>query len=276
MARNSYSVSIPKFEANVICEDAAASSPSRIVISDGSGGGGVYAEKWSRYLVDSIPSIPIRTFEDLDRWIAGIWEPYYQSCESMAKQTDGMTLRKFYEEGSFATIAAAWKIDDKAYWVTYGDSVVFHYIKDSGILEWSTMRLTDFKDPPYLIGCSTPLKLQGFHSGQFELSTSSILFAASDALAHYIIMMFEVVNRKLFNSELTQAVNAHTKESSYIKAAMGKRRRTFSPILGKILSSSRNRANFFRHMEALYRRGLIANDDYSFTYVIPECSCNNQ
>lgn len=276
MARNSYSVSISKFESNVICEDAASSSPLCVVVSDGSGGGGVYAEKWSKYLVESIPSDPIKTFEDLDRWVAGIWEPYYLSCENLAKQTDGMTLRKFYEEGSFATLAAAWIEEDRAYWATYGDSVVFHYIKDQGILEWSTMRLTDFKEPPYLIGCSTPLKMKGFHSGQFSLATSSILFAASDALAHYIIMMFELLNRDIFESEITQALNAHTKESSYIKAAQGKKRRSFEPVLGKIVRSSRNKANFFRHLDALYRRGLIANDDYSFAYVLPDSISNNQ
>lgn len=269
MARNYYSVSISKFESNVICEDASSSSPLCIVVSDGSGGGGIYPEKWSKYLVDSIPSNPIKSFEDLDRWIASIWEPYYLLCENLAKQTDGMTLRKFYEEGSFATLAASWIVGNKAYWATYGDSVVFHYIQDQEHLEWSVIELPDFEKPPYLIGCSMPLTTKGLNTGFFNLTPSSIVFAASDALAHYIIMMYELQNKDLFESELTKVLNSHTKEASFLKTVMSIKQVVFRKILYKIIRSSTNKANFYRHINALFRQGYIANDDYSFAFIFP-------
>ena len=48
-------------------------------------------------------------------------------------------MNKFYNEGSCATIVAAWEIDSSSCkWMAYGDSVVFHYNVQTGILEVST------------------------------------------------------------------------------------------------------------------------------------------
>ena len=58
-------VSIAKFEEGVLNEDAVFYSPSLIAVSDGAGGGGVFAEKWSQYLVDTLPPLPITSFEEL-------------------------------------------------------------------------------------------------------------------------------------------------------------------------------------------------------------------
>ena len=103
-------VSIAKFEDGVLNEDAVFYSPSLIAVSDGAGGGGVFAERWSHYLVYNLQSKPITSFEELDAWIENIWEQFYNECEAWAKkQQDGLFLKKFYDEGSFATLAALWQ-----------------------------------------------------------------------------------------------------------------------------------------------------------------------
>ena len=72
---NSKAISIGKFEANAINEDAAKATDLFIAISDGAGGGGVYAERWSNYLLDNLPDTPILSAEELDAWIEQIWVP---------------------------------------------------------------------------------------------------------------------------------------------------------------------------------------------------------
>lgn len=257
-------VSISKLEEGVINEDAAIALDSIIAVSDGAGGGGVYAERWSAYLVNHLPETPIGTFEELDSWIEQIWEPFYNDCEESAKQVGGMLLDKFYDEGSFATLATVWKQDNETYhWISYGDSVVFHYNKASGKLEHSFSKLVDFNEPPYLINCKDELNPKGFRSGIFKCSEDSIVFAASDTLSHYILMMYEVCKKESYKEELQEAINARSKNATFIKNAMNLKILDFEKeILSKLLNC-RNWMNMKRHINSLAKRSLIGFDDYS-------------
>ena len=69
-------ISLAKFEEGIVNEDAAIARKDVIAISDGAGGGGVFAERWSQYLVDHLPDKPIKNYKAFDKWIDGIWEPF--------------------------------------------------------------------------------------------------------------------------------------------------------------------------------------------------------
>ena len=79
-------ISISKFEQNCINEDAVLAKEKRIAISDGAGGGGLFAERWSQYLLAHLPDIPIENVEKFNTWIEQIWEPFYNECETDAKR----------------------------------------------------------------------------------------------------------------------------------------------------------------------------------------------
>ena len=177
-------LSIGKIGENLVNEDAAIAKSCQIAVSDGAGGGGVFADLWSRYLVENLPDDPINDFPAFDKWIDSIWEPFYNECEEKAKAEGGMLLNKFYDEGSFATLVAVWK---NGQWISYGDSVAFCYDKNTRKLQHSFGRVADFNNPPYLVNCKDPLNEQGFRSGQFDVHPNCVIFAASDALAHYIL-----------------------------------------------------------------------------------------
>ena len=252
-------LSIAKLGENLINEDAGIVKDSFIAVSDGAGGGGVFADRWSKYLVKHLPDEPIADYESFDNWIDGIWEPFYNDCEEKAKKQGGMFLNKFYDEGSFATLVAVWNTGQ---WISYGDSVAFCYNKKTGELLHSFTRLTDFNNPPFLINCKDPLEERGFKSGQFEIRPGSIVFATSDALAHYILMMYEVTHKEEFESELQEAINAQTKNSNFIKTCMSQRKIDFGDVVKK-LPMSNNAGNFRKHLESLWKKGLIAHDDYT-------------
>lgn len=258
-------ISISKFEEGVINEDAAIALDSMIAVSDGAGGGGVYAERWSAYLVNHLPETSIGTFEELDSWIEQIWEPFYNDCEESAKQEGGMLLDKFYDEGSFATLAAIWKQDNATYrWISYGDSVIFHYDKKSGKLEHSFTKLTDFNEPPYLINCKDELNPEGFRSGSFKGNADSVVFMASDTLSHYILMMYEISKNECYQKELQEAINARSKNGTFIKNAMNIKNLNFEKEVLNKLMNCRNWLNMKRHINSLVKKGLIGHDDYSF------------
>lgn len=74
-----------KFEPGCINEDAFLARDHVIAVSDGAGGGGLFAERWSRYMLDHLPDTPMLSAEDLDQWLEQIWEPFYNQCEAEAK-----------------------------------------------------------------------------------------------------------------------------------------------------------------------------------------------
>ena len=257
-------VTISKLEESTINEDAVKATDSMIAVSDGAGGGGVYAERWSAYLVNHLSEIPIKSFDELDSWIEKIWEAFYNACEETAKQEGGMLLDKFYDEGSFATLAVVWKDKDNCHWMSYGDSVIFHYDKKSGKLENSFSNLVDFNEPPYLINCKDELNPKGFRSGYFKGCKDSIIFVASDTLSHYIMMMYEVSKIDCYHEELQEAMNAHSKNGTFIKNAMNIKKLDFEKNVLNKLMNCRNWMNMKRHVSALVKKGLIGHDDYSF------------
>ena len=126
-----------------------------------------------------------------------------------------MFLNKFYDEGSFATLVAVWK---DGQWISYGDSVSFCYNRKTKELYHSFSRLADFNNLPYLINCKDPLDENGFRCGKFDVDDDCVVFAASDTLAHYILMIYEVANKDRFSEELQEAIDAQTKNSNFIKS----------------------------------------------------------
>ena len=248
-----------KWVRNPINEDAVKATPEWIAVSDGAGGGGVFADKWSSYLVEHLTDEPITSFEAFDKWIESIWEPFYNECEAKAQKDGGMLLNKFYDEGSFATLVAVWK---DGHWMSYGDSVAFCYNRKAGYLDCSCGRIVDFNNPPYLVNCKDPINENGFKSGKFEIKSDSIVFAASDALAHYILMMYEASNKDLFSEELLEATDAQTKNSNFVRTAMALKHKDFEQRLTKLLEL-KHKGLFKEHLRKLYRDGLIGLDDYS-------------
>ena len=265
----SKSKSIGKPEEGCVNEDAAIARDNMIAVSDGAGGGGLFAERWSRYLIDNLPESPIVSVEQLDSWIEEIWELFYNQCEEDAKLMGGLSLDKFYDEGSFATLVAVWKSSkSKCEWMSYGDSVAFHYNFATRKLEHSFGSLSDFDNPPYLINCKDELNKDGFRSGTFETDSNSIIFVTSDALAHYIIMMYEVFNNETFQEELHKAECKHSKNENYIKAAKALGDFDFEKdVIDKLHKCIGNEVNFRRHIMKLINLGLLAFDDYSIAFL---------
>ncbi|MDE7475380.1 MAG: hypothetical protein K2M71_07105 [Duncaniella sp.] len=259
------SVTIGKFEANSINEDAVVARRNLIAVSDGAGGGGLFADRWSKYLLSRLPDTPIKTAGELDGWIGSIWEDFYNKAEVAAKELGGMALDKFYDEGSFATLAAVWKLNDgTCAWMAYGDSVVFHYDFASRRLTHSFTSLVDFSEPPYLINCKDELNPEGFRCGEFPFGKRSLVFVTSDALAHYIIMMYELSECKEYTKEIGRAQQGSSKNGNIVRSAMALGKINFERmVIDNIRRSVYDRKVYARWLKRLHARGLLAMDDYS-------------
>lgn len=255
-----YYNSVPKPEAgNLFCEDACMATPSCIALSDGAGGGGVLADRWARYLVEHTSQNPIDSYAAFSAWMDEIWEPFYKEAEIVAKEQGGMFLNKFYEEGSFATYVAAWRVDSRhVRWMAYGDSAVFLYDFKTRNLQCSFPRLSDFSQAPYLINCPNEPQEEGFSTGVMELVNPrhSAVFACSDALAHYVLASYLLWKGQLSTTdELSKNIN--------LRHLIEMRHADFNKDVLRPLLQAMQSNNFADHCRRLYREQFLALDDYS-------------
>lgn len=270
-----YNISITKFEEGNICEDASISGNNFIAVSDGAGGGGIYADKWSQCLVGNIPSTPLTSIEEVNMFLDGFWEDFYSKYEEIAKSKGGLILEKFYDEGSFATLAVCWKIEgeNKVHYLAYGDSVVFCYNRKTDQLKHTYSELADFVNPPYLINWRDELDKEGAVFGSFETDENDIIFIASDALSHYLLMMYIVLTPSGKNvEELDRAIETINKNVTYILTANNMidsiKIEFWNDVLKPILiATSEGEESFKEHIKELINKNLIANDDYSLAFV---------
>ena len=190
-----------------------------------------------------------------------------QRCDS--KKQGGLFLNKFYDEGSFATLVAVWKVSEsECRWISYGDSVAFCYDKKHGTLQHTFGKLSDFNNPPYLINCKDSLAPEGFTAGTFPFDKDCIYFVASDTLSHYIMMMYMTVHRDDFKQELEESIEGHNKNSNLVKKALASKQTNFKKVITKLVNCANHPGNFKKHIEALIRKGLIAHDDYTIAVLI--------
>ena len=261
-------VSIAKWNDHVANEDSFFSSDTCIAVSDGAGGCGLFADEWSKYLVKHLPKDkPIVSFKELDEWVDGIWETFYNEHEERAKEGDGILLNKYYNEGSCATIAAAWITEEKkCKWMAYGDSVVFHYSKETGILKHSFTNLSDFSNPPRLVSCKDPLEEEGFRCGDFDLDASSVVFAASDALSHYMMMMYELTKSKEYGEELAEEYLKASGNSQLLKTAETMKFDFWKDVLQSLLDATSSNSRFELYLKELNSKGILDMDDFTLVY----------
>lgn len=254
-------VSVKKPETgNMICEDASKRTRDCIVVSDGAGGGGIFADRWAQYLVDNLPETAIGTFQEFAEWMEQIWNPFYIEYEKVAQEQGGMLLNKFYDEGSFATLVAAWRTGSKVRWMAYGDSVVFHYNRKTKALAHSFTSISDFSKPPYLLNWKDEALEEGFASGEFDVSEPSYVFACSDALSHYIMMMYAVANGE-------EIPIAEDKNGNII--ALARRMRVdFEKDVLKPMFNALRTDSLPAHCRSKYWKGLLAIDDYSLARLV--------
>lgn len=262
-------ISLAKFNDIMPNEDSFFVSDTCIAISDGAGGCGLYSNEWSQYLINNLSkNSPIKSFAELDSWIDQIWEHFYNEHELLVQQGDGLLQSKFYNEGSCATLVAGWLTGaDEIHWCSYGDSVIFHYNKSSKTLEHSFTKLADFSNSPTLISCKESLEEAGFRAGVFHIEKDSVVFAASDALSHYILMMYMLANKKSYGPELDEELSNRSSNSNLLQVANSLDFDFDKDVLDVIVTLVDNPSMFEGKMKDLCRQGILDIDDFTIVFL---------
>lgn len=176
-----------------------------------------------------------------------------------SKATDGLVkLSPFYPHGDIPVPFSEGRT---------ATCVAFCYNKADDTLQHSFTELADFNKPPYLINCKDPLKEEGCRTGAFDARKGCIIMVASDTLAHYILMMYEACHQDAYGQELETALNAHSKNSNFIKSALATKADFYDDVLKPLVKSTASKDRFRKHIDALRRQELIGFDDYSLAVI---------
>lgn len=97
----------------------------------------------------------------------------------------------------------------------------------------------------------------------FSIDDVSIVFAASDALSHYVLMMYELSKSEEFESELMELRMKRTSNSQLLQMAEKEALKFYDDVLNPLLRSVDSEADFKELMESLCVKKLIDTDDYT-------------
>ena len=97
----------------------------------------------------------------------------------------------------------------------------------------------------------------------FSIDDASIVFAASDALSHYVLMMYELSKSEEFESELMELRMKRTSNSQLLQMAEKESLKFYDDVLNPLLRSVDSEADFKELMESLCVKKLIDTDDYT-------------
>lgn len=92
-------------------------------------------------------------------------------------------------------------------------------------------------------------------AGDFEVRNRSYLFACSDALSHYVMMMYAVAQGEYIDI-------LGDKNSNLVQLAKTRRLDFEKHVLKPLFNSLRDN-KLDEHCRGLYRKGLLGLDDYS-------------
>ena len=112
-----------------------------------------------------------------------------------------------------------------------------------------------------LVSCKDPLVEEGFRCGAFHLDEDSVVLAASDALSHYVLMMYELANCGRFGEELAEEALRRSGNSSLLRTAETIRFDFQTDVLEPLLTTAEKESTFKTHVKSLIERGVLDVDD---------------
>ena len=117
--------------------------------------------------------------------------------------------------------------------------------------------MSDFSNPPRLVSCKDPLEEEGFRCGDFDLDESSVVFAASDALSHYIMMMYELTKIKEYGEELAEEYLKVSGNSQLLKTAETMKFDFWKDVLQSLLDATLSDSLFEQYLKKLNSEGIL-------------------
>ena len=250
-------------------------------IADGAGGYGAYVGQWADTLLKALPTETFDNAQALHQWLMPIATQFFEQYQPIAQQHD-FTYAKFLDEGSAATLTAAWlnpSTQQLNIWL-YGDSPYMLLDHQTNILQMppSLSQLSAFSNKTQHLNWNADhaFKPNHAHTQQLTLNTHQTLLLATDALAQFILIRYLLSqpHNTDCKQQLTNALQQNGLQAQLISA-----NQHLNLPFEELISQLRNTLqtpnnppdnnNFKTLLYQWFDQGLIEEDDYtliSITY----------
>ena len=196
------SQSIAKQDGNYYSENEDAvfisDDKKRLALSDGAGGTGVEAHRWSRYLLEKLPETAIKSFDELSAWQDTIWQSYFDTIQTDLENNAPHALDKFFTEGSSATLISVWLEGKgktkKAHILSYGDSVICLFREKTKEIKTNIQDLSVFLESPFLLN-SNDLPVEHGIYETWDIKKGDVLLIASDTIGQFILSSYYILQK---------------------------------------------------------------------------------
>ncbi|QQS28871.1 MAG: hypothetical protein IPM47_18830 [Sphingobacteriales bacterium] len=249
-------------------------------LSDGAGGYGVFTSEWAKALVQQLPEKPLISATDIDDWLNGWWESFYNKAEGNLPSNETFLKNKFYNEGSAATLCALWLFENKEggspcwNYLCVGDSVIFRYNVSNGQLETPK----HFQTPEQWEALPNLLNWANQETIDLQISADSgsllpddCWILASDALAQWIWVQYLLSEANEKNRIwLENARQCGGRLGRIIETvSQTESRPRFSEWFGILMQAARDPKNFERLLYDAYEQRCLLRDDYTLLVLYP-------
>lgn len=242
----------------------------RFFLSDGAGGTGVEAHRWSRYLLDKLPEMPIKSFDALSAWQDGIWQTYFDKIEADLKNNAPDALDKFYTEGSSATLIGVWLEGKgkgkKAHILSYGDSVVCLYREKTKEIFTNITDLSVFLESPYLLNSNDAPNEHGFYD-TWSIKKGDVLLLASDTIGQFLLgsllLLQELEKHTAFFDKIRASPQRFAAVFQELEKYYEHDAKAWQTVLSELFECLESEEKFRAYTETLRNFGILGLDDYS-------------
>lgn len=266
--------SIAKHDGNYASENEDAvwisEDKKRFFLSDGAGGTGVEAHRWSRYLLEKMPEMPIKSFQTLSTWQDGIWQTYFDTIEAELKNNAPDALDKFYNEGSSATLIGVWLEvkgkGKKAHVLSYGDSVVCLYREKTKEIFTNIIDLSVFLESPYLLNSNDAPHEHGFYD-TWSIKKGDVLLLASDTIGQFLLSSLLLLQEHEKHTAVFDKIRASPQRFAAVFQELEKYyeqdANPWQTVLSELFECLESEEKFRAYTETLRNFGILGLDDYS-------------
>lgn len=250
-------------------------------LADGAGGRGVYVGEWADALLSQLPTEPFDDANALYQWLIPIATHFFEQYDPIAQQHN-FTYAKFLDEGSAATLTAAWinpHTQQINIWL-YGDSPYMLLSEQQQQYQLqmppSLAQLRAFSNRTQHLNWNAehPFEPNHAHQHALALKQGDTLLLATDALAQFILIRYLLsqTNNTQCQQQLTDALNDNGLQAKLIKANQQFDEPfadTLSQLLDTLTETSSPPDNPFKTLlYQWFERGLIEEDDYSLISIV--------
>jgi hypothetical protein len=273
------SQSIAKQDGNFYSENEDAvfisDDKKRFALSDGAGGTGVEAHRWSRYLLEKLPETPIKSFAELSAWQDSIWQSYFDTIQTDLENNAPHALDKFFTEGSSATLISVWLEEKgktkKAHIVSYGDSVICLFRAKTKEIKTNITDLSVFLDSPFLLNSNELPTEHGLYE-TWDIKKGDVLLIASDTIGQFILSSYYILQETEKHEHIFEVIKNSPVRFADIFQQLeeyyhGKPDDNWQTVLSLLSSSLDSETGFKQYTEALKDFGVMGLDDYSVIFV---------